>query len=347
MKRIKNLIFQKLELYWVSLVNGRQGKIHTFLRLMLTPFASFYGTAVSLRNWLYDQGWKRTYHAPVPCVISIGNLVLGGTGKTPITLKLAEIFSDRYSVAILSRGYGSCDEPLLFKNRLKNVQVLVGKNRTESANIASKSGVKLILLDDGFQHRRLARDINLVTLQADDPFGKGHLFPRGFLREPPLSLKRADLILINHKQNRDIDSTALHQALSRWTNAPIIDFYHRPEGIFTLSGESIDSIQGKKVGAFCGIANPERFQSTLESLGAEVVYFHPLSDHAELTPKQLAKICKKAEENGAELVLCTEKDAVKLNPSDPVAYVKMGIEIVNEEKWQKLISKIETFIEKR
>ncbi len=347
MKRIKNFIFQKLELYWVSLVNGRQGKIHTFLRLLLTPFASFYGTAVLFRNWLYDQGWKRTYHAPVPCVVSIGNLVMGGTGKTPITLKLAEAFSDRFLVAILSRGYGCGDEPLLFKNRLQSVQMFVGKNRVESANAASKAGSKLILLDDGFQHRRLARDVNLVTLQASDPFGKGHLFPRGFLREPPHSLKRADMILINHNESAKVDVDALHQALSKWTSAPIIDFTHCPEGIFQLDGDLIASIQGKKVGAFCGIANPERFKSTLESLGADVVYFHPLSDHAELTPKQLAKICKKAKESGAEYVLCTEKDAVKLDPSQEIAYVKMGIEIGNEDQWRALLSKIETFIEKR
>ena len=190
-----------------DLVRGRRrGFGPALARLGLTAASVPYGTAVRLRNRLFDAGWKARHRAAVP-VVSVGNLTLGGTGKTPCVEYLARFYRDRgFRVAILSRGYGGGDaagtgpndEALVLEENLPDVPHLQGADRVALAGVAVEElEADLLILDDGFQHRRLARDLDVVLLDATDPFGQGRLFPRGLLREPASSLRRADAVLVS------------------------------------------------------------------------------------------------------------------------------------------------------
>lgn len=233
-------------------------------------------------------------------VISIGNVVAGGTGKTPFVHLLAKNFSKTKKVAILSRGYGPMpDEPMLLARRLPNVGVYVGKDRVALAKQAVKEGAELIFLDDGFQHRRLHRDLDIVLHGQ----GKEHYLPWGFLRDSPSRLKTAEVV--------DTKDTRL--VLKR---------------ILDLQGREIPSIRGWEVGIFCGIARPERFKKTVEELGAKVVKEVYFADH-ELADLSLL---------GEGVWICTEKDFVKLPKTDLAIYfLEMEMQV---EGLEKIIEKI-------
>ena len=174
----------------------------------LAPLSWLWGLVSFCRNTLYDRGWLSISRVERP-VVSVGNLVAGGTGKTPLVHLIASRFAHR-RVAILSRGYGPIpDEPLLLRRRLSAVKVYIGKNRVELAKQAIEEGAQLLILDDGFQHRALHRDFDLVILSGADPFGKGHFLPRGFLRDSPRRLKDADAIFISGKGTLAPPPTAL------------------------------------------------------------------------------------------------------------------------------------------
>lgn len=217
----------------------------------LAPLSWIYAFAVFVRNQLYN--YKLLPIAKVPCtVVSIGNVVAGGTGKTPFVLKLAQAFSHR-RVAVLSRGYGALDEPKLLAQRLPNAKVFVGKNRAKlAAQIAPD--FDLILLDDGFQHRKLHRDIDIVLARPEK-----HYLPWGFLRDSPK--RKADFV---------------------FSNLQLV-----PSRILDLKGRVVPSISGWKVVIFCGIASPERFKKTVEALGAQVVDKKFFADHAEIDLSKL------------------------------------------------------------
>ena len=219
-------MMKKMELYLKQVISGRQKGVWALcIKAILLPLSWLYRFFIYCRNWLYDRGWMRRYVPPVPLVISVGNIVAGGTGKTPVTLMLAEVFYGRFKPAILSRGYRSkaeklvapiflcegegplfpasyCgDEPYLFAKRLPKALVIVGRNRRKASVLAAKAGAQVILLDDGMQHRRLAKDFEVIVVDAGNPFGNGYFLPRGFLREELHALKRADLIFVNHLEH--------------------------------------------------------------------------------------------------------------------------------------------------
>ena len=199
----------------------------SLLKLLLTPFCWIYSLCISVRNLAYDLKILKPQKVNIPVVVSVGNIAVGGTGKTPFTILLAKEFVSSFSVALLSRGYKSqaehlntplllnfenrqhysakfCgDEPCLLAENLPKALIFVGKNRKKSAEIASKHGVELIILDDGMQHRQLSRDFDVIIIDANNPFEKGSLLPLGLLRESPKSLKRGDLIVLNNIQNTE------------------------------------------------------------------------------------------------------------------------------------------------
>ena len=238
-------MLKHIEIYYLDLVTGkRKGFLAWLLKILLLPISWIYQFFVACRNWAFDRGWVRRYTPPVPVVISIGNIVAGGTGKTPVTYLLAKEFYDEVPLAILARGYRSkaenlsapivlsrgqgpmhpasyCgDEPFMLAQNLPKSFVFVGKDRHKASNMAAKAGVKLILLDDGMQHRRLARDFEVVVMDALDPFGQGYFLPRGLLREGLKSLSRADLIVLNHVYDHS-RFIALRQKIARYTTAPV------------------------------------------------------------------------------------------------------------------------------
>ena len=276
------------------------------------PISWGWGVVSFCKNFAYDQGiFSQT---KVGClVVSIGNIVAGGTGKTPLTLLLASKFQKR-RIAILTRGYGEVpDEALLFKRRLKNGKVYIGKDRLTLAKRAVEEGAELIFLDDGFQYRKLFRDFDVVTLSGEDPFGKGHYLPQGLLRDSPRRLKKADALFVlgDLKFNISLPFTSLHTKIDR-----VLDVFTDDE----------QEIRGKKVAIFSGIAKPERFRSTVESL-AIVLSEKILLDHEKITERSLKQFCDQAKGLGAEFVLCTEKDAVKIPEGEfslPISYLQVS-----------------------
>jgi tetraacyldisaccharide 4'-kinase len=369
-------MLKKLEAYFVDLIQGKKkGLLASLIKFFLICLSWVYQFIIAIRNWAFDHGCFRQYYAPVPVVISIGNIVVGGTGKTPVTLMLAKEFYDDFEIAILSRGYRSkaehlptpillcqgegpihpawyCgDEPYLIAQNLPKTHVFVGKNRHLSSNMAAKAGAQLILLDDGMQHRHLARDFEVVVLDAKDPFGQGYFLPRGFLRESITSLSRANIVIVNHVKNKQ-HFQEVKAEIEKLTQAPLVATRMEVLRVVDLESNELPSLEGKKVGIFCAIAHPDYFHQTIKQMGAEIVAAEFIPDHLAFTNEELKTFCQRCIGFGAEWILCTEKDYVKLDKDklseEPIAWLKMGLTIVEgEEHWQKFTAKAKEDIKKR
>jgi tetraacyldisaccharide 4'-kinase len=258
------------------------------LRLASIP----YSVVVNLRNLAFARGWLSSHHAAVP-VVSIGNLTVGGTGKTPCVEYVARFYCERaVRVAILSRGYGAAkgpnDEALVLGETLADVPHLQGADRIALARTAVEElASEVLVLDDGFQHRRLARDLDLVLIDATAPWGFGHLLPRGLLREPVSSLERADLILLTRcDQIGANDLQELRQHIQEAApQAPLVETMHEPVELTNSDGDKLPltALHSSPVAGFCGLANPEAFRRTLTDLGAHLVAFRTYPDHHRYT----------------------------------------------------------------
>ena len=301
-----------------------------------------YRLAVAGRNLAFDRGWSAMQRVDVP-VVSVGNLTLGGTGKTPMVEWVARWFRTRgRRVAILSRGYGQegglNDEGRVLEDNLPDVPHLQGRDRAALARIAVEElEAEALVLDDGFQHRRLARDLDVVLLDALDPFGLGRIFPRGLLREPVGSLRRAGLVvlsradLVDDATRRAIRAEAERRAGAvRWAEArhAPLDLMREDEG----ESRPIAGLAGKRVAAFCGIGNPEGFRRTLAKLGVDLVGFRPFPDHHPYGRDDVASLVDWAREVKAELALTTQKDSVKLRAASlgpvPLLALRIGLEFL-------------------
>ena len=282
-----------------------------------------YTAAVTLRNWAFDRGFKKTIRVEIP-VVSVGNLTAGGTGKTPTVAFLAKWFrAQNKRVAILSRGYGAGsdgrnDEAKELEITLPDVPHLQSPDRIASARIAvDELGMELLLLDDGFQHRRIGRDLDIVLLDAREPFGFGYLLPRGLLREPLRSLKRADIVIATRCDQVDAQSLASlrsrvqrHDPRVAWVEAA-----HTPLRLRNSEGTTTELawLQGKNVIAVCGIGNPLAFLKTIETLGAHLVGQVIFPDHHLFNAGDIREIGVVANEaTNCEAILCTGKDLTKI-----------------------------------
>lgn len=293
---------------------------------LFAPISWIWGFVAFVKNQLYDRKWLPIYQVG-RTVVSVGNITAGGTGKTPFVHLLAQRFSHR-KVAILSRGYGAMpDEPALLARRLPSVSIYVGKDRAELARKAVEKGAELLILDDGFQHRRLHRDFDVVLMDEGDPFGKGHYLPWGFLRDSPKRLGQADAVFIRGK----------HLKL---TVKRVLDRDERP----------IANLEGWRVGLFCGIAKPASFKKTVVDLGAIPVAEWILADHQLADPIKLAHFADRCKALGAKALICTEKDFVKFSQENqtllPILFLEMDMEICAEkDRWEKLVEKIDQKID--
>jgi tetraacyldisaccharide 4'-kinase len=256
-------------------------------------------------------------------VISVGNITTGGTGKTPMVAWIArELQAAGKRVGIVLRGYkatgGRSDEAELLK-QLTGAIVIVHADRVAGAAEAAAAGADVIVLDDGFQHRRLRRDVDIVLIDATDPFGLGHCLPRGLLREPASALGDADAIIITRSDamnRKDLD--ALRSKLSRLApKAAIFRAAHKPVAAIDGAGQRLapSALAGRKVFAFCGIGSPQSFLHTLSELGARVVGQCVLEDHCEYTPQLLEELSAMAGHAEAQLAVTTQKDYVKIGPN--------------------------------
>jgi tetraacyldisaccharide 4'-kinase len=284
-----------------------------------------WAAAVFWKNLFYDRGWIG--QRKVPCVVvSVGNIVAGGTGKTPFVIMAAKAFSKR-KIAILCRKMGNApDEAELFKRHLPEVRVYVGKTKSLLALEAANDGAELILVDDGFQHRKLYRDFDLVLLRGDDPFGKGHYLPWGFLRDSPKRLAKADAVFFGGS-----------------------DFRHAPVRLLDEEEREVGSVKGWKMGLFCGIGNPGHFKKSVADLGVEVVGEWILADHEAADPARLEQFSERCKALGARALITTEKDFIKA-PKTSLPIVFIEIEIVwrgGKMEWEKLVAKINKEIDNR
>ncbi len=324
-----------------DLVSGRQRGIAAgLMRLGLRAAEIPYSLGVRWRNWRYDRKAAEVRGVAVP-VVSIGNLTLGGTGKTPMVEWVARWYRRHgVRVTVISRGYGAeagsvNDEAMELEQKLPDVPHLQNPDRVEAAELAIEEfDCQLIVLDDAFQHRRIARDLDIVLVDALEPFGFGHVFPRGTLREPIGGLRRADAVvlsradLIPEADRRRIQEQVRPLAIgSVWAEA-----VHAPRELLSASGEKrpIDSLRDQRVASFCGLGNPSGFRHTLESCGYRVIAAREFADHYRYGREDVASLAEWADGLNVAAVLCSHKDLVKLDldrlGSRPLWAVTIGLE---------------------
>jgi tetraacyldisaccharide 4'-kinase len=382
---------EKTEKLFVSIVqeNGKQPertRSVKFLLWNLKLFSRLYRAGVQLRLFMYDKRILR--HHTLGCqVISVGNLTVGGTGKTPVV----EVFARRLQqagrkVAILSRGYKkrepgflkqfgdalvfresrrpprvvsdgktllldswmSGDEPYMLASHLPEVVVLVDKNRVKSGRHAvMKFGCDTLILDDGFQYLDLKHRVDIVLVDKLNPFGNGHVLPRGLLREPTKNIKRADFIFITKCDGSGTDELKLRlRELNR--RAEIIECTHKArylQDVFTAEKKELSWIEGRPVVALSGIAAPGGFEAELGLLGANAVSGFRFADHHRYSQQELIDIINKSLELGAEAIVTTEKDAVRFPRVErrdvPIYFLRVNIELLSgTEDFDECISRI-------
>lgn len=326
----------------------RGGRLGIAPHALLYAASIAYGIGVRARLFSYRSGILPTHRIPAK-VVSVGNLTVGGTGKTPVAIFLAEFFrNDRKKVAILSRGYGGSargvsvvsdregvlmgpaeagDEPYLMATRLPGVPVVVSPDRVKAGLFAlERFSPQVVILDDAFQHIRLERDINIVLMDSREGFGNGYLLPRGVLREPVSGLKRADFALVKggKPEGRTLELLRSH-------SVPYIAFSYKPDSLYDIDsgkGLPLESLRGLKVAAISGIARPDSFIRSLEELGSTVSASLEFPDHHSYADADSRAITEKA--RGADLVVTTEKDGVKLKRlarQTPVFALKVKVDI--------------------
>ena len=334
--------------------------LHPLARVALRPLSLLYGGASRARVWLYLQQLFKQHRLP-QLVVSVGNLTVGGTGKTPMVLWLAgRLLSEGKRVGILSRGYKGLgirnnarpaemsDEVRLLGERLGGkVPIGVGANRLAEARRLEKEGIEWFLLDDGFQHLKLARDVDIVLVDATNPFGGG-LLPAGLLREPLSALKRSDILVITRSEA----ALDIEEQLRRYTPAPVFYGQTKLESILPVpsspaSASSLSTPGNAKFFAFCGIGNPAGFQRDLsESWGFHLVGVKYFRDHHRYSLGDLRAIESDARSSGADALVCTEKDIYNLPAqkfdSLPVYYCRISLRLNDPDKfWQTILATVE------
>lgn len=307
-----------------DLVSGRRrGVGSSLLRLGLRVAEVPYTWAVRWRNLRYDRGRSEIHRVAVP-VVSVGNLTLGGTGKTPMVEWLARWFRQRdVRVTIISRGYGAeagavNDEALELELKLPDVPHLQNPDRVEAAQTAIEEfDCQLLVLDDAFQHRRLARDLDIVLLDALEPFGFGHVFPRGMLREPVAGLRRADVVVLSRADlvAPEVREQIRAEAQRHAPQAVWVEVRHAPRVLWNARGEQapLETLRDQPVALFCGIGNPSGFVHTARTCGYQVVACREFADHYRYGRDDVESLRRWAEEREVAAVLCTHKDLVKLD----------------------------------
>jgi len=346
---------------WPDWDRIHQDKSFGFWSPLLAFFSILYGAGIMLR--LSACRRKRFKRRPLPgFVVSIGNLTVGGTGKTPAVIMLARWANNEgYRVAILSRGYGglskekiievsdgevikadpqdSGDEPNLIARNLTGIPVVVSRKRFNAGLFAyEKFETNFFILDDGFQHLGLKRDLDLVLIDAASSFGNGHLLPWGPLREPIDQLARADIAILTRFSNQNSAQRTTDLLNEKFPAIPIFCADHEPEQVvFPQLNESHEPgfLKGKRVFAFAGLARPEVFRETLIRLGADIVYFKSFRDHYRFKPNEIQALIQMRKELGAQYLLTSEKDWVRMAAFAPMCpemgYLSIKFTMVSDQ----------------
>ena len=300
------------------MTDRRKGPIWLPFKFVLYLASLVYGLGILVRKLLYKFGIFKIEKAPLK-VVSVGNLTLGGTGKTPFVIALAGIFKDelRREASVLIRGYG-WDEQNMLKKNMPDTPILVGEDRANSSHKAVKLyGSEAAILDDGFQHWELGRDLDIVLIDSRNPFGNGHLFPRGVLRESVGAIKRADIVVFTKVDRSKADIGGLKTKLDNIKSGILfVEVVHKPKHFYEGRAGKIfglDYVKGKKVMLLSSIGDPSYFEETVQSLGANVAGHFIFPDHHNYRYKDIEKVTKKCDEKSFDLIITTEKDTVKLD----------------------------------
>jgi tetraacyldisaccharide 4'-kinase len=304
------------------------------MKLIMWPLSIIYSWVMRLRNYFYDSGFFKTYYFDVP-IVSLGNVTVGGTGKTPILCELVSWAQDKgYRPAIVSRGYKSKvkdwarvpvdglasefgDEPTMMASRFKDVPVYIGANRVSVVqNLLKNEKVNIIFADDAFQHRRLGRNIDIVILDATDPLVNYRVLPLGRAREDLSGLSRADVVILSrvnlvspNEKQKMLDFIEQH----RKNPSPVVIEceYYITEICSLMDGKTEKMLRQDGVALLSGIGNPKSFEQ-LAKMNCEVKYHFQFDDHHEYTTEDIEKVISAAKKMGVKKILLTEKDAVKI-----------------------------------
>jgi tetraacyldisaccharide 4'-kinase len=330
-----------------DLTSGRRRGLRASLwRFAFRIAAVPYSWVVRWRNRRYDRGTAEVHRLAVP-VVSVGNLTLGGTGKTPMVEWVARWFRKHgVRVTIVSRGYGAeagalNDEAMELEQRLPDVPHVQDPDRVAAAEMAIEEfDCQVIVLDDAFQHRRIGRDLDLVMLDALEPFGYGRIFPAGRLREPVAGLRRAQVVALSRADMVDpAERERIRREVARHApDAAWAEVVHAPRALVDHQGrkEPLDSLAGKPVAAFCGLGNPDGFRRTLEKSGYQVIAFREYADHYRYTRTDVESLAAWADAQSIHAVVCAHKDLVKLGVdrlgSRPVRAVTIALEFLSGQQ---------------
>ena len=310
------------------------------LKIILWPLSLVYGGAVRILRAGYNFGWFSQKKLPRP-VISIGNITVGGSGKTPLVIWLVKRLTRQgVKVAVLTRGYkggaAGNDEVRMIREALPDVPVIVGADRCAAAmEFLKTSNVDGFVMDDGFAHRRLCRDLDIVAVECLRGFGNGHLLPRGILREGLSGLKRADIIVVtkldlNPDGEQSILETLKHAAIEK----PVIRSRQRAAGLANLRDKTSQDpswLNGRNVMVLSSIADPKALEETLKNLGACIAGRLDYPDHHAYSARDLRRISGLCRDKFSPVIVTTAKDAVKLEPLLPQVPVELDIRILNIE----------------
>lgn len=328
------------------------------LRLLLDCAAIDYVIIIRLRNLFYRLGWLKTHHIQKP-VISVGNITTGGTGKTPLVIWLCNFLTKKNLKAIvLTRGYKTekgkfSDEPATLAMSCPDAKIIVNSNRVEAAEKAMKKfSPDILVMDDGFQHRRLARDLNIVTIDATNPFGYGKILPAGLLREPLSALKRAHGAVITRCDQADDNCLKKieQKLLSINPDMIITKSVHTAVcvKVFGQSSMPLEELNGKNIFAFCGIGNPNAFFETAKKLGCNLVGQQIYNDHYNYTPEDINDIYEQTRYLNVDLILSTQKDwtkaSVLIEKEKDIDFGYLEIQLKIISGGEKITSLIETIL---
>lgn len=385
----KREISEFIEQYFLEIIDERRySNADLLTRGLLFTLSRVYRRAVQFRHWVYDKRIFR--NKALGClVVSIGNLTCGGTGKTPVVEVFAKTLSQKgRRVAVLSRGYRSKDRPFLEKlkekisskrhevpprvvsdgesllldsasagdepymlaSNLKNVVVLVDKDRVKSGLYAiAEYEVDTLILDDGFQYLDLKPRLNIVLIDSTQPFHNHHVLPRGLLREPIKNIRRADYIFLT-KSNGGKHLRHIKNFLRKHNRrAEIIECRHEPKYLEDVYNKKehkeLQYLQGKRIAALSGIANPRSFEEFLEQFGSEIVHHERFADHHRYSQQELIDFINKSKQANADMIVTTEKDAVRFPRLDrrdiPIYFMRVEIGIISgQENFDQCISRI-------
>jgi len=330
-------------IYGLILAEGEQALGIRILRMVATVVAWSYDKLTIFRNFLFDLRILKVHKLSCP-VISVGNLAVGGTGKTPMVIWLARfLLEEGWRVGVVSRGYKgeetkkvlvvsdgrnilvgsdiSGDEPQLLARRLPGIPVLCSTKRALAAEAAVEQfRCEVVILDDGFQHRFIARNLDIVMLDSRYPFGDGSLFPRGILREQTTALTRARVLVLSRFDGSEQAEQSHMNLVGQWPDKTVVTAAHRATRLFEASTQRelpLSSVKNKRLAAFAGIGKPDDFFRTVRDLGADLVHTAALPDHYPLTIELLTSLAQEASEQNPELWLTTEKDWVRLPDAIP------------------------------